>query len=346
MDIVKANTEIREQRRSVGFDSYDITVKQLTDMVSERQIHIDPAYQRHFVWDAKRQSVLIESLLLGIPVPSLFMATNEDSTWEVIDGLQRVTTLMNFTFGDAVRSHGRFTELRLQDLEKIPSLNGAKFSDLTGPMQLNFMTRPVRITVLNDRSDFQVRFDLFERLNTGGIILHEQEIRNCVYQGPFNDMIRELATDPRVLNAIRRTDKSTRGNIEELVLKFFAYYEDRELFVHSVKGFLNDFMEKKAKYPGNILHYLDLFDKTFEVIHGALPNGIVRQDRPNTTPLALFECVTVAVADAITARQDINPDRLRSVLDNAELKRLMTGATNSKPRLLARINLVKSSITA
>ncbi len=174
MNLTKAVSEIRDQRRSVGFDSYDITVKQLVDMVSEKQIHISPEYQRRFVWDEVRQSQLIESIFLGIPIPSLFMATNEDSTWEVIDGLQRLTTMMNFvTDGESI--------LRLKGMEKLPSLNGGTFEDLPSNLKLSFVTRPIRITVLNDRSDYQVRFDLFERLNTGGISLHEQEIRNCVF---------------------------------------------------------------------------------------------------------------------------------------------------------------------
>lgn len=348
MNEKKAQLEIREQRRSVGFDSYDITIKQLVDMVAEKAINIAPSYQRHFVWDTKRQSQLVESFLLGIPVPSLFMATNDDSTWEVIDGLQRLTTLLNFTYpldqeGNAA---GGVKELKLAGLEKIPSLNGACFRDFGTSMKLNFMTRPVRITVLNDLSDHQVRFDLFERLNTGGIVLHEQEIRNCVFQGRFNDLVKECAEDERLTTAFKRRDRSTRGNLEEQILKFFAYYENREKFVHSVRGFLNDYMEKKTKKFSNEEGLRDLFNRTLSVITQELPDGVVRQDRPNTTPLALFECVLVAVADLITDDAAIDGDALRAVLDNPDLKVLMTGATNSKPRLLARINLVKQNIAA
>jgi hypothetical protein len=104
MNLNKATSEIRDERHNVGFDSYDITVKQLVDMISEAQIDISPDYQRRFVWDDVRQSQLIESIFLGIPIPSLFMATNEDSSWEVVDGLQRITTLVNFVFPDQVIS--------------------------------------------------------------------------------------------------------------------------------------------------------------------------------------------------------------------------------------------------
>lgn len=340
MNLTKALTEIRDERRNVGFDSYDITVKQLIDMVAEKQINISPDYQRRFVWDAERQSQLIESIFLGIPIPSLFMATNEDATWEVIDGLQRLTTLINFSDASAD------TRLRLKGLEKIPSLNGATFEDLPNNLKLSFLTRPIRVTVLNDHSDYQVRFDLFERLNTGGITLHEQEIRNCVFQGPFNDFVKRCANDPRLDQLVKRSDKSGRGNLEELTLKFFAYFEDRTLFVHSVKGFLNSYMEKKTEKFSNQIHLESIFNRTLDVLVEALPNGIVRAKRPNSTPLVLFEAVTVGVADILDDGGEVDPKRLRALLDDEGLKALTTGATNSFSKLSGRIDYIADRAVA
>lgn len=348
MELNRANLEIKEQRRTVGFDSYDITVKQLVDMVAEGQINIAPEYQRHFVWDEVRQSQLIESIFLGIPIPSLFMATNEDSSWEVIDGLQRITTLLNFVFpelsGD--QDNLELSQLKLRGLEKVKSLNLASFTDLTSQLKLNFMTRPIRVTVLNDRSDHQVRFDLFERLNTGGIVLHEQEIRNCVFQGRFNDFIKLCASDSRLVQLVRRTDTKGRGNLEELVLKFFAYFERREKFTHSVKEFLNEYMESKTKSFSNEIELRELFNSTMQTMIDAIPNGVTRKDRPNTTPLLLFEAVTVGVADAISKGNPVNSEALRLVLDNNELKKLTSGGTNSYPKLVGRIDLVREAVSA
>lgn len=349
MDPAKAAIEIRDERRNVGFDSYDITAKHLVDMVGERQIHIAPEYQRRFIWDDVRQSQLIESLILGIPIPSLFLATNEDSTWEVIDGLQRLTTLLNF-INPSLRPHALHDEaiapLILDGLDKIKSLNGAAFLDLPSNMQLNLLTRPVRITVLNDRSDYQVRFDLFERLNTGGITLHEQEIRNCVYQGPFNDFVKSCSMDSRVTNLVKRSDRHGRGNTEELILKFFAYFEYRDRFRHSVKDFLNDYMEDKTNSFTNRRELDELFDKTFQVLADHLPHGIVRAARPNSTPLILFEAIAIGVADILAAGGTVGAQKLIAVLDDEELKRLTTGATNSLPKLRGRINYVSEQVAA
>lgn len=341
MNFSEVLAEIQKERRSVAFDTYDITIKQLIDMIGEKSINVSPDYQRRFVWDDVRQSQLIESIFLGIPVPNIFMATNLDASWEVIDGLQRITTTLRFASPNLAVIDGKnLGALKLKGLEKISSLNGVLFDDMPGNLKLNFLTRPLRITVLNDQSDFQVRFDLFERLNTGGIILHDQEIRNCVFRGRFADFIKECVQNHDFDMAIKRGDRNGRGNLEELALKFFAYYEDRLLFKHSVKGFLNDYMEKKTESFKNEKELRSIFEKTFSEIRRCLPNGIVRANRLNSTPLVLFEAIALGVADILTAGKQINDQKLNELLEDGVLRDLTTGATNSLPKLTGRIDYV------
>jgi hypothetical protein len=169
------------ERRLVSFDSYDLSVRQLLEMFDSGEIEVPPEYQRQFVWNEARESQLIESVLLGIPIPSLFMATNSDSTWEIVDGVQRLGTLAHFLGTPALlKKVNRPTPLTIEGLEKLSALNDQKHQPLPKSIQLLFATRPMRVTVLNDKSDLNVRFDLFERLNTGGVSLTNQEIRNCV----------------------------------------------------------------------------------------------------------------------------------------------------------------------
>lgn len=341
--------QLDQNRRTVSFDNYDITVKQLFDMISENQIELQPEYQRHFIWDAARQSQLIESIFLGIPVPNLFMATNSDATWEVIDGLQRLTTIVNFLGSEEIikKNNQKGKKLKLEGLEKVNSMNGYFFEQLPKSVQFTFLTRPVRVTVLNDKSDLSVRYDLFERLNTGGVVLHPQEIRNCVYLGEFKDFLIECSKNEDFITSVKMTENSERtGSREELVLKFFAYYEDRNLFVHSVKEFLNDYMKKKTKTFNNKSKLREVFNLTFEIINNLLPNGIVRGNRTNITPLILFEAISIGVADLINENKQnlITAEKLTNLLDNNELKRLTTGATNSRTKLNERINFVKNYI--
>lgn len=342
--------QLDQNRRTVSFDNYDITVRQLFDMIAENQIELQPEYQRHFIWDDVRQSQLIESIFLGIPVPNLFMATNPDSTWEVIDGLQRLTTIVNFLGEEQliIKTNPKGKKLKLNGLEKISSMNGFFFEELPRSVQLTFMTRPVRVTVLNDKSDLSVRYDLFERLNTGGVVLHPQEIRNCVYLGEFKDFIVSCSRNKNFNSCVKMTENAERtGSREELVLKYFAYFEDRQLFVHSVKEFLNDYMKKKTKTFNNKNALLNLFTKTFSIIDNLLPNGIVRGNRTNITPLILFEAITIGVADTIIQGNEarITTEKLQHLLNDAELKRLTTGATNSRAKVNDRIRYVNNHLT-
>lgn len=341
MNFSEMLAEIQKERRTVGFDTYDITIKQLIDMIAEKSINVSPDYQRRFVWDDVRQSQLIESIFLGIPIPNIFMATNLDSSWEVIDGLQRITTTLRFASHNYAVIDGKdLGPLKLKGLEKVPSLNGALFDEMPSNLKLNFLTRPLRITVLNDQSDFQVRFDLFERLNTGGIILHDQEIRNCVFRGRFAEFIKDCVKNSDFDTVIKRSDKNGRGNLEELVLKFFAYYENRSSFKHSVKGFLNNYMEEKNKSFKNENKLREIFEQTFSEINRCLPNGIVRANRLNSTPLVLFEAIAVGVADILTEGNKVDAQKVNELLEDASLKNLTTGATNSLPKLNGRIDYV------
>jgi uncharacterized protein with ParB-like and HNH nuclease domain len=347
MDPVKIQDQIDKNRRSVAFDSYDITVRQLFDMISEDLIDVAPEYQRHFVWDETRQSQLIESIFLGIPVPSLFMATNKDSSWEVIDGVQRLTTIVNFIGDDKTikKVNKSCVKLNLAGLEKLDSLNGERYDNLPKSMQNMFLTRPIRVTVLNDRSDFSLRYDLFERLNTGGVSLHPQEIRNCVYLGEFNDFIQQCSENADFKNVVKLTKNAERtGNLEELVLKFFAYYENRNTFVHSVKDFLNEYMAEKTIAFKNKLEFKKLFEKTFRTLNQLLPQGIVRGNRKNITPLVLYEAIAIGVADALNEGTQIKAKKLQELLDNEELNKLTTGATNSRGKLNQRIDYVKEKL--
>ena len=322
-----------------------MTVRQLVDMVGAKEINIAPDYQRHFVWDANRESELVESIYLGIPVPSLYMAANRDGSWEVVDGVQRLSTLAHYCGSDdTVRKIGREQPLIISGLEKLTAFNKMSFSDLPKSTQLYFTLRPVRVTTLNDKSDFGVRYDLFERLNTGGVRLHPQEIRNCVFRGRFRDFLKESATteDYRKVARLPQNEQEN-ATYEELVLRFFAFCERYEKFDHDVGKFLNDYMLDHADSlpPADLM---DLFYLVMRMANKALPNGIVRGTR-NQTPLNLYEAVVVGLALALKSGKDIHADRLQQIMNSEDLRKLTTGATNSRKMVTGRINYVRDALT-
>ena len=345
--------QLSKNRMEVSFDTYDLAVRQLIDMFQENTLRISPEYQRHFVWDDVRQSQLVESLLLGIPVPSLFMATNIDFSWEVVDGLQRLTTLIRFVGEpealDLLTNKGKYQveykPLKLAGLEKLTEFNGLTFADLPSTIQTMFKHRPIKVTVLNDKSDEGVRYDLFERLNTGGIILEPQEIRNCVYQGPFNELLKECSKNSNFRKVVKLGAKPKESFYEELVLRFFAYLEWQDKFEHDVKDFLNDYMKYQAHNKFDKDLYLEIFENTFYTLSSLLEEGIVRGNRKTITPVVLYEAISVGVAVHLkNSSIQINKFKLNSLLNDSELKAYTTGATNSRSKLIKRIEYVSTNL--
>lgn len=336
--------EINSERRLVSFDSYDLSVGQLVDMFESDDIDIPPEYQRQFIWGDERQSQLIESVILGIPVPSLFMATNLDSTWEIVDGVQRLGTLAHFVGSTALlRKIKKDKPLKITGLEKLPSLNGLAYSDLPKSTQLMFSTRPIRVTVLNDKSDLSVRFDLFERLNTGGISLTNQEIRNCIFRGPYNDAIKKLTVNTDFASVLRlKPGDQNNGTPEEFVLRFFAFLEKYKEFDHSVKGFLNDYMKENASKPLPA-RFLTLFRETFKLLNSALPKGVVKGDRA-ITPVNLYEAIAVGTALALKTNRKISHAKLKSLLNDPGLRKYTVGGTNNKRMVVGRIEYTRDAL--
>jgi len=244
--------------------------------------------------------------------------------------------LVHYAGENALRKNiGLEAPLRLEGLEKLESLNGTQFAALPESVRLQFLLRPIKVVTLSDKSDTVVRFDLFERLNTGGVKLSDQEIRACVYRGRFNDFLQEMASTPdfeAVVNLppARREDRTN----EELVLRFFAFLERYKTFEHSVVGFLNEYMHSamsRRDYPA----VAEIFRDTFRSLAKALPDGIRRSAR-RSTPINLYEAVAVGAAMAIRQNGDLKTEDL-TWITGPELKRLTTGATNQPSMVRGRI---------
>ena len=340
--MIDLNSELMEQKMKVDFNTYDLSVKELLSMVNDGLINIAPEYQRQFRWDVERQSSLVESLFLGIPVPSLFMATNVDGTWEVIDGVQRLSTMICFAGDDNVREKvnaKKVEPLKLKGLSKLANFNDKRFADLPVGVQNKFKLTSIKVITLSDKSDKDVRFDLFERLNKGGVNLTPQEIRSCVYRGGFNDFLKELSKDSNFKNCVHLSESQENdGTREELVLRFFAYLYDLDSFEHSVKDFLNNYMSKADK-GFNYSENDKLFRIVFKILNDALPHGISK-GRKNT-PLNLFEAVSVGAALAYMDNGKINTVGIDEWLKDKEILKYITGATNSKPRVIGRIEFCR-----
>ena len=333
--------QLGTQRRMVDFDTFDIQLQELLRMLESGQITIAPAYQRQFRWDAERCAHLIESLVLGIPIPNLFMATNEDNTWEVVDGVQRLSAIVKFAGSDELRKELNLGKaLQLEGLQKMNIFNGFPFTSLPQTIQQHIRTRPLKVVTLNDKSDKVVRFDLFERLNTGGVSLSSQEIRDCVYQGPFAEMLDELASAGEFRTVVKLTSRQIKdGTIEECVLRFFAFLERYKKFEHSVTDFLNDYMRDASEHFEQARERE--FRRAFSELSKCFPDGIRRPGRKGNTPLNLFEGVSVGAALALRKHDALETANLQQWLGSDELRRYTTGATNNRRAVNGRIEFCR-----
>lgn len=323
--------ELDQQRRQVDVDNFDITLGELVRMAEANELIRAPEYQRKFRWKHEDESYLIESLFLGLPVPSIYVASNPDGTWEVVDGLQRLSTLIHFMTAKpaALIPLEQTGPLILKELKKLPSFNGYGYADLPMPIRLQFAKRSLRVTALSDKSDPEIRFEVFERLNKGGVTLSQQEVRACIYRGPFSEMLRSLASldDFKTLVKLQAVHQHD-GTREELVLKFFAYLDWSERYDGNVKNFLNRYMKEQGPAVDRVAA-----EKLFKQVVAellAITGGPLLRKGYSVTPLNQLEAVLVAAGRILQDGEAIKKPH-NDWTNDAELVRFSTKGTNTKP---------------
>ncbi|MGC9442799.1 DUF262 domain-containing protein [Streptomyces sp. WG5] len=192
----------------------DFSLSSLVSLVQGHELDLDPEYARRYRWDVTRKSRLIESFLLEVPVPPIFLAENDDGRYSIIDGKQRVSSIVDFV------TNG----FPLTDLEVLPEANGLTFEELDPAMARSLLSRStLRAVIIAQSSDPDMKYAVFARLNTGGVHLTAQEVRNALYPGPFNRMLVALSAEPAFQSALQISSASQREMRDvELVLRYFA----------------------------------------------------------------------------------------------------------------------------
>lgn len=217
----------------VDIQSYKLMVE---DFYSTNRFIVKPDFQRNYVWDNIRASLLIESILLGLPIPPIFtyinLATGEEF---VIDGQQRLTTLKKF----------KQCAFKLKGLPRLKFLNGLNYFELPENFRNIIKFYMLDIVCLKNIVSKQVIFDVFRRFNTGGLKLNAQEIRNCIYGGKYNDFIKELSNDKIFSNMMGKFNPK-RFLQEELTVRFFTLYDNLEKYSGGMNVLINKYYEEKA----------------------------------------------------------------------------------------------------
>jgi hypothetical protein len=336
-----AERQLSEQQKVVNYDIRDWPVEVVIQKLQSGAFTI-PDWQREFVWrgDPELQSRFIESVLLGIPIPPIFLAVSpeSDETLEIIDGSQRIRTLEQFSMD----------RLALSGLSRVHHLDGFLFSHLSLAQRRRFLNRDLRTFILDHKTDATLRFELFDRINTGHVRAKAAEVRRGAFPGPFYDLVQEMARNSEFLQMAPLNERRTAAHLhDELVLRFFAYTDITQLALYDqyVTEFLNDYVKKMNEKCRDDPRILDKERRKFlamvdgvRVLFGSFSKSA------NQTPTARFEAISVGVSLAIAERFKPKAS-MRHLIDDAQFQTVVSSdSANNRRQLFNRLTYLRDAL--
>lgn len=337
-----AEQQITKEQRIIDYDVHEypvevIVLKYITGINDDTNEIFVPSYQRKFVWDTKQQSKFIESLMLGLPIPYIFTA-DEEGRMEVVDGSQRIRTLEAFLSN----------KLRLEGLKTLDKLNDFTYEDLPLARQRKLRKRTIRIIELTDKATWEVRKEMFERINTTPVKLSDMEIRKGIFEGAFQDFVKECSENVKFIMLCPISDtRADREERPEMVLRFFAYSEKYKSFVHVVRDFLDEYMkEKQEGFNAEVANKLrEDFEDMLDFVWKYFPYGFKKSYNARTTPRVRFEAISVGVHLALEIKPDLIPKDVTAWLESDEFKEhTRSDAANNRNKVLARFEYVRDKL--
>src|SRR6185437_2078114 len=360
--VASIDEAIEKRIGEVRTDAFDITFGELISLYEAKEFEIRPDFQRFFRWSMEQRSRLIESVLLELPIPQIFVIESKEGVLELIDGLQRISSIIHFVQPELLTGIDLRQKLKLIGCDLVQELNGKVFEDLPIALRMRIKRAKVRAVVIKRQSSKMLRFEMFKRLNTGGSALSEQEIRNCTARmigeegAALYEFLTECASDQSFANCVStlsEASKEKRGD-EELVLRFFALKNAKDDFKGSVVDWLDNYMEqvilgsvkfdykKERKDFSSLFKYLDLVmgDGAFVRYRGQSPIG-------GLAP-AYFEAVSLGTWRVLKKLESVPPKRVQATI----IKTVQTPAfranvgsgSNSLEKFNGRIDAIEDAL--
>ena len=319
----------------------DLDVEGLVKRIQRDDIFI-PTFQRDYVWNQQEASRFIESLLLGLPVPGVFMARERESNrLLVIDGQQRLKSLQFYFEGFFNPKHNSSSRKVFKLIKVQRQFDGKTFEELSDRDKLILRDTLIHATIVKQESpddDDTSVYHIFERLNNGGRRLTPQEIRSAIYHGPFIHVLKEL----NEYSAWRTIfgPRNIHLKDEELILRFLALYFDGPGYVRPMKEFLNKFAEKTKNAPQSLLdHATVVFTRAIDAMEATMGLKSFRPERPLNA--AVFDSVMVGLAKRLWKDAEIDHEHLFSayqdLLENPEYQKAIRQATSNEISVYTRI---------
>lgn len=369
--------QVKSHRREIKHEVLTYAVSELVSMyrADPKEVQIQPEWQRLFRWSRDQQSAFIESLILEIPIPPLFFFEAEDGTWELLDGLQRFSTILKFMGSsrdvapkyqgiDGNEDEWHYTTqgdinepLQLYGGEYLTSLNGLTYVRLPQSLRLNLKRARLQIYVLKRETDRMYKYEVFKRLNRGGALLAEQELRNSairILDDKFPDFIKKLGSNKDFRRALNIKPKNlAKGYADELALRFLTMKNYGGRFRHDVAPLLTTYMEQVAssKVQFDYGQEETLFGDIRKTIADAAADGnLFRHNRKGRSwggfSPTLFELVSLAAANSLSKIKPLNKTEqikeFRTLLSKAKNRGYTGGGSNSKKKTKGRLDMAKS----
>jgi Protein of unknown function DUF262 len=348
-------TAVDQRIEVVRTQSLDLSFNELLDMYANQELIISPEYQRLFRWSEGKQSRLIESLILEMPLPPLFVIERAQGAYELIDGLQRLSSYIHFRGLLTHEDGGQLPGLTLSECDIVPELNGLTYDTLPRALAIKLKRAFVRVEVIRKESDPRLRYYMFKRLNTGGELASEQEIRNCTIRlldPAFNDFVATLSRNEDFMTCIAYLSEEKRKEKydQELVLRFFAFKNDMATYVHNIGDFLTEFMEKVSS--GAVPFDYDLersqFELTFRILRMTLSEhaftGVVSGGSRPAQFLSLhYEAFALSLVPHLDSIRLDDPEQIARIQEvfgeikrDDEFRGMTTGGGKNFRRMLER----------
>lgn len=337
------NLENKDNSKRVFVEKKDFPLSTIREMFDCGDIIPQPDFQRDFVYDEAKSSKLVESALMGIPIPTIYLCEETDGTFTVIDGQQRMTSFVKFLKN----------EFKLKKLEELSELNGLYFKDLDKNIQRTIKTTSLNTIVLTKESQ-GLKYEIFARLNQGSVALTKQELRNCIFRGPFNNLLENIVATNKYLPELF-INENKRKNYQSYVLRFFALKNFTE-YSSSIDKTMNLYMGKyQYADEKQIQEHKKLFNGTIDIIKQILgSNAFCAYDRQNSVFMRKFSGSvydSIAIAFSMFNNHDlmIHADAIRGAIEDIKINNqdyhdFTYAATGSKDRVIGRIMLIYNTI--
>lgn len=348
--ISAAITELQDiiqlKRNNLSTNRLDMSFGEIISMYLSDEIVISPDFQRLFRWSEYQKTRFLESILIGIPIPPIFVAEDENGKWELVDGLQRLSTVLSF-FG-ILKGMPEKNNWTLQKGEIVPELAGYSIENLPLKLQLNIKRATCRVEIISWNSKFDMRFELFNRLNTGGAMLTDQEIRNAIFRGistEFNVFLKKWASNNDFLDLIKPSHAQKEQLYpEELVLRFCSLIDFEGSITENMSLHMTNYMRDAVKYPEKIAYLDNLLGQIIEMIK-PIGMGLFRSKPTVSFSTGLFDCIMVGLAKNIKFYQSKGIDEIKArkqlLLADPVYKKASGSGSNSKSRLEKRVEIAK-----